>query len=274
MPSQDYTSLLVVIFVAIVANLFLALGLLIGPRLGDRASGRSFRANGIGGSGVAAMSNGSIRGGSRSPLGLFGPPAASPPPIDPETGFDLSPAWARWLEEEDARVRRYRRSATVVIVEVEGLDRLAERFGPEAAGRLIPPVAATMRRHARETDRLARLGAVRFGALLTETDEIAAINYVERIRTACDTWLEAGGVAARLAIGWAEANSGKPMDAAVVSAEDRLNADRRHERLGNGAEAEPGTEGGAANNSENGAEDGVAPTGLFDPTDIAASERP
>jgi diguanylate cyclase (GGDEF)-like protein len=227
-PSQQ--TLLVVIFVAIVANLFLAIGLLIGPRLGDRGRGRSLAVDDAVGPGIAAMSNGSHRNG-RSLLGLLSPPEATPPPVDPDTGFDLSPVWARWLEEEEARVRRYRRSATVVIVEVEGLDRLVERFGAEAAGRLIPPVATTMRRHARETDRLARLGAVRFGALLPETDEISAINYVERIRTACDTWLEAGGVAARLAIGWAEANSGRTMDAALLSAEDRLNADRRHERI-------------------------------------------
>jgi diguanylate cyclase (GGDEF)-like protein len=238
-PSQQ--TLLVVIFVAIVANLFLAIGLLIGPRLGDRGRPRSLAVDAAIGPGIAAMSNGANRNG-RSLLGLLGPPEATPPPMDPETGFDLSPVWARWLEEEEARVRRYRRSATVVIVEVEGLDRLVERFGAEAAGRLIPPVATTMRRHARETDRLARLGAVRFGALLPETDEISAINYVERIRTACDTWLEAGGVAARLAIGWAEANSGRTMDAALLSAEDRLNADRRHERLtsDNGAGAEDG----------------------------------
>jgi len=34
--------------------------------------------------------------------------------------------------------------------------------------------------------------------LLTETDEIAAINYVERIRRACDLWLESGAIAMRL----------------------------------------------------------------------------
>lgn len=241
-PSQQ--TLLVVIFVAIVANLFLAIGLLIGPRLGDRGRGRSLVVDAAIGPGVAAMSNGASRNG-RSMLGLAGPPEATPPPMDPETGFDLSPVWARWLEEEEARVRRYRRSATVVIVEVEGLDRLVERFGAEAAGRLIPPVATTMRRHARETDRLARLGAVRFGALLPETDEISAINYVERIRTACDTWLEAGGVAARLAIGWAEANNGRTMDAALLSAEDRLNADRRHERLASDNGASPGADDAA-----------------------------
>ena len=57
-----------------------------------------------------------------------------------------------WLADEGARVDRYGRPATVVLVEVAGLDRLAERLGPEAADRLIPPIATTMRRHARAAD--------------------------------------------------------------------------------------------------------------------------
>ena len=39
--------------------------------------------------------------------------------------------------------------------------------------------------------------------LLPETDEVQAINYVERVRAECDRWLAAGAVSMRLAIGWA-----------------------------------------------------------------------
>ena len=38
---------------------------------------------------------------------------------------------------------------------------------------------------------------------MPETDEVLAINYVERVRHACDLWLESGAVSLRLAIGWA-----------------------------------------------------------------------
>jgi hypothetical protein len=72
--------------------------------------------------------------------------------------------------------------------------------------------------------------------LLLETDEIQAINYVERTRNACDSWLEAGGVASRLSIGWAEANNSRSIEAAVVMAEDRLNADRRLRGAGDGGD--------------------------------------
>lgn len=148
-------------------------------------------------------------------------------PTDPATGLDVGPAWARWLAEEDARVQRFHRPATVVLVELSGLDRLADRLGHEAAGRLIPPIAMTMRRNARATDHLARLGPTRFGMILTETDEIRAINFVERIRDACDVWLEAGAVMLRLSVGWAEISPDRPADVALPDAEGRLFEERQ-----------------------------------------------
>jgi diguanylate cyclase (GGDEF)-like protein len=223
MPSTD--ALLAVILLAILINLALASALLFVPRLRGAFAGRESMPE------LAAPAP--ARSSIRPSVGVFGPVA--PPPTDPETGFDLPATWSRWLDEEDARIRRYRRSATVVLVEIEGLERVIERLGDEAASRLVTPVALNLSRHARETDRFARLAVGRFGVLLLETDEIQAINYVERIRNACDTWLEAGGVASRLSIGWAEANNSRSIDAAVQSADDRLNADRRQRAaLGDG----------------------------------------
>ncbi|MEA2544987.1 MAG: hypothetical protein QOI09_260 [Chloroflexota bacterium] len=152
---------------------------------------------------------------------------AAPVATDPETGFDLGPSWARWLAEEEARIRRYHRPATIVLVELSGFDRLAERFGDDAAQRLIPPIAATMRRNARATDHLARLGPTRFGAILTETDEIRAINFLERVRSACDVWLEAGAVTLRLSVGWAEISPDRPAEVALPEAERRLYEERQ-----------------------------------------------
>lgn len=136
-------------------------------------------------------------------------------------------SWRTWLAEETARTARYHRPSTVVVVELSGLDRLADRVGPAAAAKLVPPVVDTLRRHARASDRLARLGTTRFGLVLTETDEVQAINYVERIRSGCDLWLEAGAVALRLSIGWAEIQVDRPGDAAFREAEQRMFAERR-----------------------------------------------
>lgn len=150
--------------------------------------------------------------------------------LDPETGLAGPVAWARWLEEEQARVMRFHRAATVVLVELSGIDRLAERIGQEAAERLVPPIGLTMRRQARATDHLARLGPTRFAALLVETDEVRAINYIERVRSACDVWLEAGAVMLRLSVGWAEISVDRTAAVAVLDAERRLFAERERTR--------------------------------------------
>ena len=149
---------------------------------------------------------------------------------DAVTGFDGPATWAKRLTEENARVQRYGRAATVVLVELAGVDRLAERLGPDAAERLIPPLGTTMRRQARSADSLARLSPTRFAVLLPDTDEVKAINYVERVRSACDVWLEAGAVSLRLSMGWAEINANQSVDPAVQAAEQRLNVERHRLR--------------------------------------------
>ncbi|HSK52698.1 MAG TPA: GGDEF domain-containing protein [Clostridia bacterium] len=146
-------------------------------------------------------------------------------PVDVSTGLITASGWGRILTDEDARVRRYRRPATVVMIELDGLERLTSRLGEGAGDRLIPAVADTVRRLAREADHVARLGQSRFGVLLPETDEVQAINYVERVRRTCDLWLESGAVALRLAIGWASASGDDNLHDAGRTATERMYAE-------------------------------------------------
>jgi diguanylate cyclase (GGDEF)-like protein len=144
---------------------------------------------------------------------------------DPVTGLLTASGWGTVVADEDARVRRYRRPATVVMVEIDGLDRLTERLGPGVADRLVPGVSAIVRRLAREADQVAQLGPSRFGVLLPETDEIQAINYVERIRGASDEWLASGAVSLRLAVGWTSAAGDDTLHDAVRIATERMFAE-------------------------------------------------
>jgi two-component system, cell cycle response regulator len=157
--------------------------------------------------------------------------AADEPIVDPATGFATRPAWDEVFRHEEHRFARYGRSVTLLVAELEGLNSLAAMLGQGAADRLIPPVAATMRRSARATDVLARTGRTRFVALLPETDEVAAVKYVERVCSECDMWLAAGGVAVRLAVGWAQPIAGGRLADAMRLADDRMNADRRRQSL-------------------------------------------
>jgi diguanylate cyclase (GGDEF)-like protein len=158
---------------------------------------------------------------------------ADEPTSDALTGLLSSSRWARVLADEDARIRRYRRAATIVMIELDGLDRLTTRLGDAAGERLVPAVADTIRRLAREADFVARLGDGRFAVLLPETDEIQAISYVERVRRTCDMWLESGAVALRLAMGWASASGDESLhDAGRVATERMFTEIHRNARRG------------------------------------------
>jgi diguanylate cyclase (GGDEF)-like protein len=153
--------------------------------------------------------------------------AASGLAVDLLTGLEGPASWARIIEIENARLLRYRRPVTVVMVEVEGLRRLAERLGDDPVDRLLPTIGDALRREARATDWVARIGDGRFAAFLPETDEIQAINYVERIRLVCEPWLASSAVPLWLAIGWSGPTASSDLEFALLRAEERMHADRR-----------------------------------------------
>ena len=111
--------------------------------------------------------------------------------LDPSTGLDSPSAWRRAVDDEVVRLARYHRPATVMLVELDGFERLTERLGEPAGARLVLATARAIQAQSRAADRCARFGRGRFAILLPETDEIKAINFAERIRSECDRWLEA-----------------------------------------------------------------------------------
>lgn len=148
---------------------------------------------------------------------------------DALTGLMGPSAFTRLVVAEDLRIQRYHRAATVVIFELGGLDRLIDRLGADAADRVVPALADTMRRLARDVDHVSRLAPGRFGVLLPETDEVAAINYVERVRRACELWLESGAIALSLAVGWAGTTGDPTLPEAQRLATDRMYVELRRE---------------------------------------------
>lgn len=236
MLTQDMVT---VLLIALVVNGIIVASLIVAPRLRDWSRGGAVAR--------PVMSGGPLNGGPAggrpsSPGADAGQPwflasasngaaGGNHAPVEPATlalpAMASPSSWSSWLDEEFARATRYHRPVTIVLVELAGLDRLADRVGRAAADRLIPPVAETIRRQARAADLLARLGSTRFGVLLVETDEVSAINYVERVRSHCDVWLAAGAVSLRLSVGWAEIRADRTVEASVREAEQRLFDDRR-----------------------------------------------
>lgn len=92
--------------------------------------------------------------------------------------LDTRPDWDAALRHEDARMARYARPASVLVVRIEvARSSSSDRFGAR--------VGAIIREHARETDRVARVAADRFHVLLPETDAKEAEVLADRIRAAC-----------------------------------------------------------------------------------------
>lgn len=104
-------------------------------------------------------------------------------------GLENRIAWMDALRREDARQQRYRRAASIVVIEARALSRSsgADDWLSRSAG----PIAHTIRRAARQTDRITRTSETRFLVLLPETSEVDASHFAERVLTDCAVWLNA-----------------------------------------------------------------------------------
>lgn len=152
-----------------------------------------------------------------------GPDPRPLPPVpagwnDPLTGVDGPRLWDRVVSSEVARISRYGRTSTVALVEIRGLDEFAESWGEDAAERMFQRLARTLAVEIRSSDHIARIDRTRFAILLTETDEVAAINFVERARAACERQLGA----VRIGFGWASPSGATDLRAAIDMAAHRL----------------------------------------------------
>jgi diguanylate cyclase (GGDEF)-like protein len=177
-----------------------------------------------------------VRAAADDGLADVAPPAASipiiaapvPPPTgwnDPLTGTDGPHYWDRLIISETARVRRYKRPATIVLVEIAGLSRLGALWGPDVAERTLISAARTLSQSIRTSDHIARIEPIRFGILLTETAEIAAINFVERARVSCERDLRVASEVVGVAFGWASPPKSGDLADAVAVAQKRLEAE-------------------------------------------------
>jgi diguanylate cyclase (GGDEF)-like protein len=141
---------------------------------------------------------------------------------DPLTGLEGPDYWQRILVSEVARSARYRRSLTVVIVELSGIEGLGATWGMDVARQAVRAAGQCLRRASRTSDHCIRIAEARYGVVLTETDEIAAINFVERVREAGPRSMPNGFEGLRFSFGWASPKQGESADAVVRRAEARL----------------------------------------------------
>ena len=144
---------------------------------------------------------------------------------DALTGLEGPEFWRKLVITEVARATRYKRPMTIVILDVDGMADLPAVWGDDVAHHTLRDTAQCLRRMARTSDHLTRIGPSRFGILLPETDEIAAINFVERIRSAGPASVPRTAHLVRFVFGWASPRPGEAPEAVVRRAEERLASD-------------------------------------------------
>jgi diguanylate cyclase (GGDEF)-like protein len=138
------------------------------------------------------------------------------------TGTDGPRLWDRLLTSEQARNARHGRTSTIALVEFYGLDATARRWGADVAVQLFTRVARVLASGIRSSDHIARVDRTRFAVLLVETDEVLAINFVDRVRARCADELGSDWAAVRVAIGWASPEAGGSLAEASNVAFGRL----------------------------------------------------
>jgi two-component system cell cycle response regulator len=146
---------------------------------------------------------------------------------DALTGLEGPDFWQRTLVSEVARSARYRRALTVVICEVGGIDSIERDWGSDVARHALREAAQCLRRTSRAADHCTRIGVTRFGVALTGTDEIMAINFVERVREDGPRSMPPDVDGLRFDFGWASLRQGESPEAVVRRAESRLMAEIR-----------------------------------------------
>jgi diguanylate cyclase (GGDEF)-like protein len=174
-------------------------------------------------------------GGPMTDGGIGTPQSARVSPPDPYedllTGLVGPAVWRRVLTTESARVVRYRRSVTILLVEIAGLDTFARRWGAETAANGVIAVSRALRAGSRAADYLARVEIGTFGLVLDQADEIAAINAVERLREAIQYELRGAEDDLKVGFGWASPTPGESLLDAAERASARLRLEL-HERRG------------------------------------------
>ncbi|HEX8744480.1 MAG TPA: diguanylate cyclase [Thermoleophilaceae bacterium] len=123
------------------------------------------------------------------------------------------------LGRQIARCKRYGERAALLLLDVDRLKQVNDRFGHRAGDQIIKLVARAARDRARETDAVARIGGDEFAVLLPSVDlptaHRIAGEIAERVAAAAEV-PDFAGVPVAVSVGVA------PLDASAPSAEEAL----------------------------------------------------
>lgn len=141
------------------------------------------------------------------------------------TGLDNRSAWEENLAHEEARRKRYRGTISIVSADLDGLKAINDRAGHAAGDQAIRAAAELLRRSARASDRVARVGGDEFLVLLPHTRAAGAERFMARVRAGVDVVLRGTGCAS-LSLGAATSADDESLADTVRRADEAMYASK------------------------------------------------
>lgn len=102
------------------------------------------------------------------------------------------------LAREFATARRHRQPLSLLLVDLDGFKTVNDDHGHEHGDRLLAAVAILLRRYARESDLVARIGGDEFALLLPQTNKQQAQELARRLRCAIGEHSPSPGITASI----------------------------------------------------------------------------
>lgn len=162
---------------------------------------------------LVARVGAAVRLGSRESKQSFG--------HDEATGLPDRQQFEARLKEEVARAKRSQVPLGMLLITVDNLEALAERFGRDQADELLKQVAGALRIELRTADSLFHYGPDEFAAILPNTEVGTAYLAAERLRTAIRE-VKHEGHPVSVSVGVSEFSEHKSADEMIASAEIAL----------------------------------------------------
>jgi diguanylate cyclase (GGDEF)-like protein len=150
--------------------------------------------------------------------------------LDPLTGLNNRRSGEQRLAEEISRAQRHGRPLTILLLDLNGLKNLNDRFGHAAGDELIRQFAVRLGKAIRGSDLAVRLGGDEFLVLLPECRPDEVRHVLGRLR---GVNLDCNGqvVALSFSAGWTDFKPGESTEDLLKRADDALYVNKRAGRV-------------------------------------------
>jgi diguanylate cyclase (GGDEF)-like protein len=101
---------------------------------------------------------------------------------DELTGLYNRRAFQHALDKELRRSKRYQKSLSLIMLDIDGFKEINDTFGHQAGDEVLKTLAAYLRSGVRDTDLIARYGGDEFAIILPETKAHEAAVLAERLK--------------------------------------------------------------------------------------------